>query len=221
MTYTRYDAWDRQVGVATSGGAPIASYSFDGLNHRVTKTLANGATTDYYYNENGQVLEERARNSGGALTLTTQYVWDVSYIDTPVAQIQIVPESPAQTLYYTTDANHNVTGLVNLSGSVVERYIYSAYGQVTFCDGNWARLTTTPSGGNNGGVGLQNRRDVRRGLELRQSDTLLRLSIRPRDGRSRNELDRCHRQLSGPRPRVQPHARGVHRPRPDGVCRGR
>ena len=155
LSYT-YDAWDRQVGVATSGGTPIASYSFDGLNRRITKTLANGATTDYYYNENGQVLEEQARNSGGALTLTTQYVWDVSYIDTPVAQIQIVPSGGTQTLYYTTDANHNVTGLVNLSGSVVERYIYSAYGQVTFCDGNWARLTTTPAGGNNGGVGLQN-----------------------------------------------------------------
>jgi RHS repeat-associated protein len=49
-------------------------------------------------------------------------------------------------LYYTSDANTNVTGLVNASGQVVERYVYSAYGNVTFCDASWAPLT---SGGNN------------------------------------------------------------------------
>ena len=49
-------------------------------------------------------------------------------------------------LYFTSDANTNVTGLVDASGQVVERYIYSAYGQVTFCDASWAPLTT---GGNN------------------------------------------------------------------------
>ncbi len=36
-----------------------------------------------------------------------------------------------ETLYYTTDANHNVTALVDDSGTVIERYVYDAYGEVT------------------------------------------------------------------------------------------
>jgi RHS repeat-associated protein len=53
----------------------------------------------------------------------------------------------ARRLYFTSDANTNVTGLVDASGQVVERYYYSAYGQVTFCDASWTPLTT---GGTNG-----------------------------------------------------------------------
>jgi RHS repeat-associated protein len=49
-------------------------------------------------------------------------------------------------LYYTSDANTNVTALVSATGQVVERYYYSAYGNVTFCDASWAPLT---SGGTN------------------------------------------------------------------------
>jgi RHS repeat-associated protein len=38
-------------------------------------------------------------------------------------------------LYYTTDANQNVTALVDTGGDVVERYVYDPYGQVTILDG--------------------------------------------------------------------------------------
>jgi hypothetical protein len=69
----KYDAWNRQVAVSQEDGTPIASYSFDGLNRRITKTLAaDGTTTDYYYNENWQVLEEQTRNSSGTLTTANQ-----------------------------------------------------------------------------------------------------------------------------------------------------
>ena len=37
-------------------------------------------------------------------------------------------------LYYLNDANMNVTALVNTSGTVVERYVYDPYGQVTVLD---------------------------------------------------------------------------------------
>ncbi len=155
-----YDAWDRQVGVATAASTPvpIAKYEFDGLNRRIQETVYNpglttvNATTDFYYNEDGQILQAQEAPTGKA-AVTTQYVWDISYIDTPIAQIQT-----SGTYYYMTDANHNVTGLVSAStGAVVERYVYSPYGQVTFCNVNWAPLTAPPAGSsNNNGVGPQN-----------------------------------------------------------------
>jgi RHS repeat-associated protein len=49
-------------------------------------------------------------------------------------------------LYYTTDANHDVTAVADGAGVVQERYVYDAYGNVTFRDESWALLTT---GGNN------------------------------------------------------------------------
>jgi RHS repeat-associated protein len=43
-----------------------------------------------------------------------------------------------ETLYYTQDANFNVTALVNTSGTVLERTMYDPYGKPTFYDANWA-----------------------------------------------------------------------------------
>jgi RHS repeat-associated protein len=42
------------------------------------------------------------------------------------------------TLYYTTDANFNVTALVDAeTGGVVERYMYDPYGKATVCEDDW------------------------------------------------------------------------------------
>jgi len=50
-----------------------------------------------------------------------------------------------QRLYVMQDANFNVTALVDISGSVVERYVYDAFGAVTVLDASWA----IQSGGSN------------------------------------------------------------------------
>jgi len=150
----KYDAWNRQVKVSTMVGETertVAEYVFDGANRRVEKTvydLSSGdpaATTDYFYNRQWQVLEERMLPAGESQsTVVTQYVWDQSYIDTPVVRFR-----DAETLYYTTDANHNVTSLVDTSGDVVERYVYDSYGNVTFRDGAGTEWTPLTVGGNN------------------------------------------------------------------------
>ena len=43
-------------------------------------------------------------------------------------------------LYVTHDANFNVTGLINTSGAVVERYVYDSYGAVTVLSASWTVL---------------------------------------------------------------------------------
>ncbi|MFW6169696.1 MAG: hypothetical protein ACODAD_04335, partial [Planctomycetota bacterium] len=41
-------------------------------------------------------------------------------------------------MYYLADANFNVTALMNTSGTVVERYLYTPYGEVTVLDGDFS-----------------------------------------------------------------------------------
>jgi len=49
------------------------------------------------------------------------------------------------TLYYTYDAQFNVTALIEPDGDVVERYVYDPYGQVTIYDGTWSSTRASSS----------------------------------------------------------------------------
>ena len=68
---------------------------------------------------------------------TTQYVWSAAYVDAMV--LRDSDENGRQ--YVMHDANFNVTGLMNTSGTVQERFGYDPYGQPTVLTGNW-QLTT-------------------------------------------------------------------------------
>ena len=53
-----------------------------------------------------------------AWEVSEQYVWDLRYIDTPILRDRnyiFTAREFDETLYYTTDANMNVTALVNAS----------------------------------------------------------------------------------------------------------
>ena len=73
-----YDAWNRLVEVG-SGSTVLATYSYDGLNRRITET-AGGQTTAYYYDTNDQVLEERVDGSGRRVP-NVQYVWGLRNVN--------------------------------------------------------------------------------------------------------------------------------------------
>ncbi|MCC5828793.1 MAG: RHS repeat-associated core domain-containing protein [Phycisphaeraceae bacterium] len=153
-----YDAWNRLVEVRVDDagdpgqpGALVATYRYNGLNHRVRKILwddadpqAPASTIDYYYNAGWQVVEERVDGDVHA-----QYLWCPSYIDTPVLRWRDTSEVPNQTLnetlYYTVDANKNVTGLITPNGQVVERYLYDPYGRVTVLDSDWNEIAWSAS----------------------------------------------------------------------------
>ncbi len=124
-----YDAWNRLVQVAT-GGNPmtvLAGYGYDALGRRVSET--HGATTtDAYFSSQWQVLEEQV--SGAT---TAQYVWSPVYVDALVER-----DAGGSRLYVQQDANFNVTGLVDTTGTVVERYAYDPYGKAAVLDpGTW------------------------------------------------------------------------------------
>jgi RHS repeat-associated protein len=152
-----YDAWNRLVKVEDDQQTPAtaAEYRYDGLNRRVAKMVPDGQNwdrTDYYYNSGWQALEERfadaqADKDAVASAVEVQWVWSARYIDAPVLRDRNNDQDPdlEERLYYTTDANMNVTALVDTSGTVQERYTYDPYGKVTLRDGSWNLLTWNQS----------------------------------------------------------------------------
>ncbi len=122
----------------------VVTYSYDGRHRRIRKTV-EGETDidyDYYYNTSWQVVE--VRKEGAAYK---QYVWDTRYIDAPVCRFRNNDGNAdlEETLYYTNDANMNVTALVNTSGTIVERCAYNPYGEVKFYNEAWGGESSTSS----------------------------------------------------------------------------
>ncbi len=163
-----YDAWNRLVAVHEHDetdpenpvGDLIVTYRYNGLNHRVRKLVGDDPQNpdevrEFYYNEQWQVLEERRELAGDQMRLYAEYVWCVRYIDSPIVRFrdsnaddgETAPDGTLdETLYYTTDANMNVTALVAPgSGDVVERYVYDPYGRAAVLDGNWQPIAWSDS----------------------------------------------------------------------------
>ncbi len=145
----RYDAWNRLVEVDDSSGNPIEKYTYDGTNRRIQvySEYSDGTPTkledDYLSGQ--QVVESDLATGSDVTTSATpaggyQYVWSPRYIDAPVLRDTLLTNRSgivaADRVFYVGDANYNVTGLVNASGQVVERYAYTPYGQVTYYHGN-------------------------------------------------------------------------------------
>ncbi|MDD4890782.1 MAG: hypothetical protein PHU85_12735, partial [Phycisphaerae bacterium] len=157
-----YDAWNHLVAAYaddTSGGGHhagglIARYAYDPRGYRTAKIVARRDDaeapeeitgydrTDYYYNDNWQVLEERLATNvsdpqSPAPDPYVQYLWDQRYVDALVCRWRDTTGDGVidETLYYAQDANWNVTALVNPAGQVVERYVYSPYGERTVLNG--------------------------------------------------------------------------------------
>jgi RHS repeat-associated protein len=82
-----------------------------------------------------------------ATVTRAQYVWSGRYVDAPVCRFRDTTGDGVsdETLYYLTDAQMNVTALVDANGAVVERCLYDAYGSPTFCDANWTAVTWSNS----------------------------------------------------------------------------
>jgi RHS repeat-associated protein len=95
-------------------------------------------TTQTYYSMDWQVLQKVDTltppppcQSG---VTTSTYVWSLSYIDDLVAKDC---DNPSGRTYVQQDANHNVTALVNTSGTVMQRMIYDPYGVATVLTSAW------------------------------------------------------------------------------------
>ena len=85
----KYDSWNRLVEVKNSGGTTLANYKWDGIGRRVRETRG-ATTTDLYYSDQWQVIEERV---GSATTMS--FVWSPVYVDAMICRATATPMATA------------------------------------------------------------------------------------------------------------------------------
>ena len=116
----------------------------------------DATTVTHYYYAAGQVVETRQAVGSSAastkpetLTPQNQYVWSAQS-DAPIlrdtcdANGAVIPDGR---IYYTTDAEGNVTAITNYDGStVLERYVYDPYGNVTSYNATWSGSPSEDTG---------------------------------------------------------------------------
>jgi RHS repeat-associated protein len=139
----KYDAWNRLVQVSST--EVLGSYEYDGLNRRIVKVDTAGSNNDtyhYYYSFDWQVLETRLGASSNPLA---QYVWHPQYVDALAVRVYDADAngSGLAEQYYLQDANMNVVAVLGSTGTVLERYQYSTYGDVTYLDASFAPISSS------------------------------------------------------------------------------
>ena len=159
------DGWNRPTHI-TYGSTINVNYAYDGLGNAIVSInnlapAGTASTTDMYYA--GQQMIESVQQQptspeNGETAVTSQYVFSPRYVDSPIlftaitatydATIQHLVAASIDTYYYLTDANYNVTTLLNSSGGVVERYVYSAYGTPTIYNSDYSSTFSTSAAGN-------------------------------------------------------------------------
>jgi RHS repeat-associated protein len=145
QSYTAiYDAWNRLV-TMEEGANKLAEYEYDGAKRRTVQTTYTAGVLSeirhLYYTEPSkwQVIEERTGTSPDSANAERRFVWGLRYIDNLVLRDRDTDGNSSldERLYAMQDANWNVTGITNASGTVQERYAYTAYGVPIFLDASF------------------------------------------------------------------------------------
>jgi RHS repeat-associated protein len=127
----KWDAWNRLVEVRTAADAVVMTCGYDALFRRITKT-AGGVTRHSYYSDRWKALEEYVDPGTGTQTLRRRWFWGAR----PGHRDELVFRDRDTTGDGTLDERlyclmdyFSPAAIVNLSGTVLERYTFSAFGK--------------------------------------------------------------------------------------------
>ena len=110
------------------------SFEYDALGRRVKK-----GSTVYAYS--GQQVIAEYTSGANPSSPTEQYVY-ASHIDEPILKDGTL-SSGTGLVYYSRNQQFSITGLTDASGNVVERYSYSAYGDLTTYDSTGTTISSS------------------------------------------------------------------------------
>jgi RHS repeat-associated protein len=106
------------------------------LGRRVAHTV--GSTTTVFVQAGQQTIADYASGAAPASS-TYRYIYG-SYIDEPVMRWQTSNSTP---VYYHRTQQYSITAITSSTGSVLERYAYSAYGVPTIANASGTALTSS------------------------------------------------------------------------------
>jgi len=114
--------FDNQLAFSTAGTPSVnASYAYDALGRRVSKSSGNTVTV--FVHSNYQIATEYKSINGGAFTEIQSFVY-ATYIDDPIALI-----STNGTYFYHSNQQFSIAAITDSNGNLSERYGYNAYGK--------------------------------------------------------------------------------------------
>ena len=130
MYKLKWDAWNRLVAVTNEDDSAVASYTYDGLTRRQTKTDEEAEETrHYYYNSQWRAVEERVE--GAVIPVDRQYTWGLRDRWDLLRRKRTTTESLDEVHYCLRDYLDPVA-IIGTDGEVKERYAYDAFGNVRF-----------------------------------------------------------------------------------------
>jgi len=135
-----YDAWNRLVAVEDGEGHFIKGYTYDGLGRRVQEITVSDTVTmtrDGYFSAGGQLLETYVEDGK-----QERKVYSPIYTNAVLVRDMDTDSNGSldQRVYFTSDANFNVTSVISASGTVLQHQMYTAYGEIAWLNASWSSI---------------------------------------------------------------------------------
>jgi RHS repeat-associated protein len=135
--------WDsdnklRSADIDANGTADV-NFQYDALGRRVARTGTGGSVV--FVQMDQQTIADYPVG-GAATTPTFRYVY-ASYIDEPV--VRKGPTSTSTAHFYHRNHQYSVTAITTSTGTIAERYAYTAYGQPTILNASGTPLSPQTS----------------------------------------------------------------------------
>jgi RHS repeat-associated protein len=118
----------------------LGEYKYDASGRRIYKKAWNEDTESfietYFYYDGGHCIEER--NSGDTVIAT--------YVFGNMTDEVLTMERNSETYYFHENSLGSIYAVTTGTGNVAERYLYNAYGQVSFLDANGNSIVSSTIG---------------------------------------------------------------------------
>ena len=124
------------IDIDTNGTADV-TFQYDALGRRVARSGTGGSVV--FVQMDQQTIADYPVG-GAATTPTFRYVY-ASYIDEPV--VRKTAGTGGTLVYFHRNHQYSVTAVTTSTGSIAERYAYTAYGQPTILDASGVALPTS------------------------------------------------------------------------------
>jgi RHS repeat-associated protein len=141
-----WDAWSRIVEVK-QGESTVGKYAYDGLTRRITRETGS-ELIHTYYSDTWRPLEDRVTGSAtpGTPTVQAHYLWGARHRDDLIRRDRATttPGTLTQTRYVLMDY-FSPAAITDASGTVTERYAFSAFGLRNICTPDYTPRTASES----------------------------------------------------------------------------
>ena len=136
-----WDAWSRITSVKNNGTV-VGEYTYDGTHRRVTREVG-GDTLHSYYNDAWRPVEERKNSE---TTANISYLWGSRHRDDLVRRDRATSGTTLNETRYILMDYFNPAALTDASGTVKERYSFSAFGVRTILNPDFTTRSSSECG---------------------------------------------------------------------------